>query len=171
MLGSGTTLELAARLVRLKTGKPAFEPFTRRLARIDSKLSPSDLWIAWNDIQQANLELGRFMEEYHLFLTPVLGEPPWKIGSFPQKASTAVLEDKLFRYVGFTPICNTSGFPAMSVPLFWNPAGLPIGVQFIGRFGDESTLLGLAGQLERARPWSERHPANLRAVSGTSRQT
>jgi amidase len=46
----------------------------------------------------------------------------------------------------------------MSVPLHWNEAGLPIGMQIVGRFGDESTLFRLAGQLERAQPWSERAP-------------
>jgi Asp-tRNA(Asn)/Glu-tRNA(Gln) amidotransferase A subunit family amidase len=46
----------------------------------------------------------------------------------------------------------------MSVPLYWNPAGLPIGVQFMAPFGDEATLFQLAAQLETARPWSGRLP-------------
>ena len=56
----------------------------------------------------------------------------------------------------FTSICNATGQPAMSVPLFWNDDNLPIGTHFIGRFGDEATLFRLAAQLEAARPWADR---------------
>jgi amidase len=61
-------------------------------------------------------------------------------------------------FVGYTPLCNITGQPAMSVPLFWNDDNLPIGSHFIGRFGDEATLFRLAAQLEEERPWAERRP-------------
>ena len=59
----------------------------------------------------------------------------------------------MFEFVPFTPLANFAGLPAMSVPL-GEADGLPIGVQFVGRFADEATLLQLAAQLEEAAPWS-----------------
>ena len=58
----------------------------------------------------------------------------------------------------FTLIANITGLPAMSVPLHWTDSGLPCGVQFIGRFGEEATLFRLAAQLEQAQPWFDKKP-------------
>lgn len=60
--------------------------------------------------------------------------------------------------IGFTSLFNSAGNPAVSVPLAWSRSGLPIGVQFAARFGDEATLFRLAGQLEQMRPWHDHIP-------------
>jgi len=61
----------------------------------------------------------------------------------------------------FTAVCNATGVPAMSMPLEWTGDGLPIGMHFVGRYGDEETLYALAGQLEEARPWRRHRPPAL----------
>ena len=95
-----------------------------------------------------------------VWLTPTLSTPPAPLG-----AITSTDEEPLraleaggatVAYAGV--VANITGNPAMSVPLWWNADGLPIGVHFLGRYGDEATLFRLAGQLEEARPWAERRP-------------
>jgi amidase len=65
---------------------------------------------------------------------------------------------QVFDYVPFTPLFNTTGQPAISLPLHWSANGLPIGVQIAARFADEATLIRLASQLEQAKPWSAKRP-------------
>jgi amidase len=66
--------------------------------------------------------------------------------------------NKLIAVIPFTPLFNVTGQPAMSLPLVQSDDGLPIGVQFVARYGDEATLFQLASQLEQALPWSDRLP-------------
>jgi Asp-tRNA(Asn)/Glu-tRNA(Gln) amidotransferase A subunit family amidase len=70
---------------------------------------------------------------------------------------------KAFAWAGCTELFNLTGQPAMSVPLYWNARGLPIGVQFAAREGDDATLFRLAAQLEAARPWFDRRPPLMQA--------
>ena len=97
--------------------------------------------------------------DYDVLLTPTLAEPPLPLGTLESPPDNPLYG--LIRsasYVPFPAIGNITGQPAMSVPLYWNADGLPIGTQFFGRFGDEATLFRLAAQLEQARPWANRHP-------------
>ncbi len=123
----------------------------------------------------------RFHETYDLYLTPTMAYPPVKIGELAPKAIDLALlkvvnslrlgrlliasgvTDRLavenLAKTPFTQLANFTGQPAMSVPLYWTSDGLPCGVQFTGRYGDEATLLRLAAQLEKAQPWFNRRPA------------
>jgi amidase len=110
-------------------------------------------------LQIAARSVGQFHERYDLWLTPTLGEPPVPLGTFdapPENPMAAF--DRAAEFVPFTPLSNVTGQPAMSVPLYWNAEGLPVGVHFVARYGDEATLFRLAGQLEQARPWAHRRP-------------
>jgi amidase len=99
------------------------------------------------------------MERYDIWLTPTLGTPPPVLGHFEagRLGGDAVM-DRFMEFLAFTTFANMTGQPAMTVPLAWNAAGLPVGSQFIGRYGDEATLFRLAGSLEQARPWNRRRP-------------
>lgn len=137
-----------------------FEAATWRSFRRAEQMTPADYLLALQDLQRQSRTVAAFFERYDLWLTPTLAEPPFPLGSFTfsEEARHQHLE-RIGRFTGFTLLANATGQPAMSVPLAWNPAGLPTGVQFTGRFGDEATLFRLAAQLEAARPWAERWPA------------
>ena len=157
-MGEGNLLTILTSVLS-KSPKGPFERWTRKAAAMGAKLSHAEVSLAMIELQKASSEISRFLVEYDCYLTPTLSAPPVRTGEFAAVASYDELKERLLAYAAFTPVCNYSGLPAMSVPLHWSAAGLPIGVHFIGRFGDESTLFRLAGQLERARPWSSRWPA------------
>ncbi|MCL1598504.1 MAG: amidase family protein, partial [Actinomycetia bacterium] len=157
-IGDYRTMKAIAKIDSRESGLPALEPFTWSLARRSMRQRPADLLTAETTLQEISHATGSFLESVDVFLTPVLGSPPMRIGAIDQTRPWDELVDTLFRYVAFTPLANFSGLPAMSVPLAWTPSGLPIGSHFLGRYGDEATLLMLAGQLERARPWAGRRP-------------
>ena len=103
--------------------------------------------------------VARFFTRYDILLSPTMCQPPFPLGVLD------LMTDDVERYtkailgsIGFTSLFNSSGNPAMSVPLAWSKSGLPIGVQFAAPFGDEAMLFRLGAQLERAQPWSERRP-------------
>ena len=154
--GDRRTMRVIARLDQRSSGRPAFEPFTRRLAEWSMQRSQADLVAAKTLLQGMAHAAGDFLEGHDMMLSPVLGAPPVTLGTFDQNAPWEELTDALFRYVAFTPLANFAGLPAMSVPLYWTDGELPIGSHFTARLGDEVNLLRLAGQLERARPWRTR---------------
>lgn len=103
--------------------------------------------------------LADFFTGYDIFLSPTLCLPPVKIGQIDMMSDRIEdLRDLLKAYVPGTSMFNMSGQPSMSVPLAWNAAGLPLGMMFTARFGDEAGLFRLAAQLETARPWKHRLP-------------
>src|SRR5690606_24086764 len=103
--------------------------------------------------------IAAFFERFDAWLTPTLAYPPPRIGHFDMDVADVDLWlSRLLDFIPFTFLFNVTGQPAMSVPLGMSGDGLPVGVHFAGRHGDEEMLFSLAGQLERAAPWSGRRP-------------
>lgn len=96
---------------------------------------------------------------FDLLVTPTLGEPPAPLGTFANDPAAPMAPmARAGQYVPFTPAFNSSGQPAISLPLHWTPDGLPVGVQLVAAYGREDVLFRVAAQLEQARPWADRRP-------------
>jgi amidase len=142
-----------------KLGPDQVEPVTWGLYEMGCKVRAADYLLSLIVLQNLSRDLHRFMADYDVLLTPTLAEPPVPLGTFDSPPDNPLQGFmRSVQFVPFTPIANATGQPAMTVPLFWNDEGLPVGAHFMGRFGDEATLFRLAAQLERARPWENRRP-------------
>jgi len=173
-------IEEIAEIAGKKVSLDDFDTITFGTGLFGTVLKASDYAKAIRYLQIVSRDIGRFFENYDVLLTPVLSQPPVKIGAL--KLSTAeqnqikliartgatwILDAmgiikpvaaQTFEFVPWTPVFNVTGQPAMSVPLHWNEAGLPIGMHFVGKWGAEATLFQLAGQLEKAKPWFDKAP-------------
>jgi amidase len=156
------------RRVGREPGTDEIEPLTRVLWEAGEQVAAADWLLAIEEIQRFSRRVASFFANTDLFLTPTMSAPPLPIGAMvstpddPWRSLNA--SAPTVRYAGV--VANLTGNPAMSVPLDWNEDGLPIGVHFLGRFGDEATLLRLAAQLEEAQPWTQRLP-QIHAVAPT----
>jgi len=110
-------------------------------------------------IHAAGRQVGAFFERFDVVLTPAMATPPLEHGrlSLDREDVSGYIADVMMA-TGYSSLFNATGQPAMSVPLHWNAGGMPIGVQFAGRYAGEATLFRLAAQLEQARPWRDRRP-------------
>lgn len=155
------------------------EPLSYLISRVGQRFSAGDFVnsrVRWVRLQQV---MNQYHERYDIWLSPVLADVPYLLGElrasrFEQQvarwicrtgAHRLVPRDILYhtsadqlRKVPFTQLANLTGQPAMSVPLTWSKDGLPIGVQCVGRRGQDALLLQLAYQLEQANPWFDRVP-------------
>jgi amidase len=178
--------EVAADLQELKSvlgrkaGPSDVESVTYTLGLLGRAFSAADFVEAMRHWDRSTRQMGAFFQEYDLCLTPTTAFPPANIGELqPTAAEKAMMQvvnalklsgllkasgmvdqiaEKSLSRTPFTQVANLCGLPAMSVPLYWTPDGLPCGSHFIGPFGSEDRLFRLAGQLEEARPWAGRRP-------------
>jgi amidase/6-aminohexanoate-cyclic-dimer hydrolase len=154
---------LAMRLAELQFGRAMtdsdMEILTLATAHNARKATGIDYVAAQLSAFKISRGLATFFEGCDVFLCPTLCSPPLRIGELnPMSRDLSDISPILRRYIPATSMFNMSGQPAMSVPLAWNTAGLPLGMMFAARFGDEATLFRLAAQLEQERPWKQRLP-------------
>jgi amidase len=138
------------------------EARTRIILRHKGGVSGADYAASVDWIHALGRTLGRLTERYDVLLTPTLAMPPQAPAELAiaddETISFEELIDRSHRFSPFTAWFNATGQPAMSVPLFWDDRGLPIGSHFAAAFGAEALLFSLAAQLETAAPWSARVP-------------
>ena len=166
--------------LKRKAGPKDVEPLTYTLGSLGRTFSAGYLVEALRKWDHAARQMGRFFNKYDLYMTPTTAYPPAKIGELKPKPIEMLLmntvnslkagwflkalgivdslAEKSLERTPFTQLANLCGLPAMSVPLYWTPDGLPLGTHFIGPFGHEDVLFRLAGQLEKAQPWFDRKP-------------
>jgi len=132
------------------------EPLTWANYRRGQKLAAPAYVRAIATIHAYGRAVAQLFETYDVLLLSTLGRPAIPIGwLFEDRERIA---ERVFSFMPNTQPFNNTGQPAMTVPLAWSHDGLPIGVQFVGRMGEEAKLLQLAAQLEQARPWFDRTP-------------
>lgn len=160
ILASGVSWAMQdwARRLERPLNRDLFEPFVWAFGERGRSLSATDYLLAVQDLQAEVRNYSRFFESYDLWLTPTLGTPPVPLGTLKYEGDPVELRRRTARFSPFTYIANATGQPTLSLPLHWSEAGIPIGVHMTARMGDESTLLRIAAQLERAKPWSDRLP-------------
>ncbi|QHI10261.1 amidase [Acinetobacter haemolyticus] len=152
-----------------------FELDSIALAAFGAKTTATEYIHNLNNWGLYSTQMNIFFEKYDLYLTPTtasvapkngeIATPAWqkpilkgllKLGKAHYLAQGKLVEKMVqdnLSWVPFTQLANVTGLPAMSVPLYWNKHGLPLGSQFIAPFGREDRLLQLAAQLEQAQPW------------------
>ncbi|WDE09167.1 amidase [Thalassomonas viridans] len=160
------------------------EDNTRFLALMGQCLSASDYVSAKRDWFAIKQQMDLFHQDYDLLMTPTTACPPVAVGSLAmsgikkmqtrlavaagagmaglcKKVLLDITKDEARKNLDktpFTQLANLTGQPAMSVPLYWSEDNLPIGIQFVAPYGDETTLFKLAAQLEQAQPWRAKMP-------------
>jgi amidase len=158
---SGLAMQIDA--VAVMTGREVredlFEGVTWALYEQGRQITGAQYLLAIAMLQIQGRAVGRFHETYDCWLVPTLGAPPLRLGSVNRhERDLMTAMAPITQYVPFTPIQNATGQPSISLPLHWTGDGLPVGVMFTSKIGDEATLLRLAAQLEQAQPWTGRKP-------------
>jgi len=154
-VGAAMNLKSFSDMLGREITEAEVEPMNWAQAQFARKMSGEDYAAALAAVATFRRDcLAWWSSGYDLLVTPTLAEVQPRIGEHDNDPASPM--EPLRRaadWVVFTPPFNTSGQPAISLPLHQNPAGLPIGVQLVADYGREDLLISVAAQLERAHPW------------------
>jgi amidase len=136
----------------------SLEPVNQALIEFGRTVEAVRYELAERRIQKSSRELVAFFDDYDVLVTPTVAAQPPIIGSYRDPDEPIAEFLNAAALVPFTPPWNTTGQPAVSLPLHWDEDGLPVGVQIVGRPADEATLIRLSAQIEEAKPWADKRP-------------
>ncbi|MGE3284526.1 MAG: amidase [Pseudonocardia sp.] len=157
-------VDVVAGMLGIEPGPEHLEATTLACAAHGRTLSASDLYAADRVFNAVTRAVAVFHQTYDVILTPTMNVPNTALGHLNANDPTHDARgwyDHIFASAGFTALSNVTGNPAISLPMGRTEEGWPIGVQLIAPYADEATLLGIAADLERARPWIGHRPAVL----------
>ena len=160
IMGAGTVVRVTSRERQLGRAvtENDLEPIIWQRYQHSRAYTAEQLWSAQQRVQKTAQQIALLQQDYDLLLSPTLATPPVKLGKLSLNQDNAPYEKEAISVSAFTMLYNATGQPAMSVPLHWTPEGLPVGVMFAGRYGEETLLFQLAGQLEQVSPWFDKLP-------------
>jgi len=154
-------IDMVAAATGRTVGEETVEPLMVSFYKYSKGLTAGDMLMTEFALNKFRRTFGKFFEQYDLLLTPTLMKLPEAIGEYMKMRTD-------LDYVSYmrqsdetrmhTTAANATGQPAISLPLGHSQSGLPIGVQFMARFGEEGTLIHLASSLEQEMPWRDRIP-------------
>jgi amidase len=152
-----TTFQAFEMLLGRPIGEDEIEPRNARYRRAGRALGAVAYLQARTWLATWARRMADWWNDHDLLATPTLGAPPPELGWFtaagPEKEGARIAS-----FIPYTAQFNMTGQPAISLPLHWTPAGLPVGVQLVAAHGREDVLIQVASQLEQAAPWNGRHP-------------
>jgi Asp-tRNA(Asn)/Glu-tRNA(Gln) amidotransferase A subunit family amidase len=155
--GLAATIDMVAGLIGRAASAADVEAPSWNLYQTGRAITAGQYLMAVGALQRAGRSFAALFEQRDIWLTPTLGSLPPPLGLIDvTDASSTLADPRIAAFAHYNPLYNVSGQPAISLPLQVSKTGLPIGMLFGARYGEEAQLLALAAQLEAAQPWSGR---------------
>lgn len=155
---SAIAFDFLAQLVGRPVTREDVEPITWAVIERGRSLKATDHAADIEQLRQLSRSVAGDLAPYDIYITPTLTQLPRPLGFYDMSMTDLDAYNALWADSVFMFPFNFSGLPAISLPLGWSSEGIPIGVQLVGRYGDEATVLAASAQLEQAMPWKNKRP-------------